>query len=409
VVVSVRIAGRLACLALLAGCPPKTDEADVDPDPTVDPETTEDPETTDDPTDPTDEGLPVLGNGSHDVSGAIVTVGNAGDGLDRPKDLAFNPAVEGELWVVSHDDDSATIYDDAGGPGQQSTHIVDPYALHFMEQVSSIAMGPNGYFGTCQDSRNTYNGQGEPNTFMGPTLWSSDREIFGFSNPEAVEELSEEFGFYVDLGSHLDMLHESPNCMGIAWEEANVYWVFDGWHGSINRYDFQEDHGVGYDDHSDGIIGRWVEGEVDRVAGIVSHLVLDHETGLLYIADTGNNRIAVLDTKTGQRGDSLPTMEFGTDHHEWVNASLTTLVEGEPLGMVSPAGIELVEGVLLVTDAGTGRLHAFDLDGYEIDWAETGRTEGLSGIFARSLTDVWLLDGKKDELLRLNVDASVAR
>jgi hypothetical protein len=213
----------------------------------------------------------------------------------------------------------------------------------------------------------------------------------------------------VDLGSHLDMLHESPNCIGIAWDHDNVYWIFDAFHGSINRYDFQEDHGVGYDDHSDGIIARWVEGEVARAPEIAAHLVLDHDTGLLYIADTGNNRIAVLDTSTGQRGASLPTMEFGTDHHEWVGATLTTLVDGEALGMVHPSGIELVEDLLLVTDAGTGRVHAFDLDGNELDWAETGRTTGLSGIYARSLTDVWIVDSEANEVLRLTADAAVAR
>lgn len=358
-------------------------------------------------TDPT--GLPTLGDGGHDVSELLEVMGKKKDGLDRPQDLAFNPAAENELWVVSRKDDSVVIFDNAGTADQQTTHIIDPYALHFMEQVSSIAMGPEGYFGTCQDSRNTYDGNASPNDFMGPTLWSSDRDIFGYSNPEAVEFLSELYGGFVDLGSHLDMLHESPNCMGIAWDTANVYWVFDGMHSSINRYDFQQDHDVGYDDHSDGIISRWVEGEVKRVAGVVSHLVLDHDTGLLYIADTGNNRIAVLDTSTGERGETLQARERGTDHHTWVGGDLRTLVEGEALGMVWPAGIELVDDLLLVTDAGTGRIHAFDLEGNEVDWAETGRTQGLAGIVARSLNDVWLIDSEANELLRLQSADAVSR
>jgi hypothetical protein len=336
----------------------------------------------------------VFGDGSHDVTDLLEMTGRRADGLDRPQDLAFNPEVEGELWVVSRNDDSATIYDDAGTPDQQATHIVDPYALHFMEEVSSIAFGAPGTFATCQNSQNTYNDNAPPNNFMGPTLWSSDRSIFGFTNPDAVDFI----GF--DLGSHLDMLHESPNCMGIAWDHDNVYWVFDGYHGSINRYDFQQDHGVGYDDHSDGIIARWVAGEVSRKPRVPSHLVLDHETGLLYIADTGNNRIAVLDTNSGQKGDQLPAFEGGTDHHEWVGAELSTLVEGESLGMGEPSGIDLVDGLLIVSDSLTGRLHAFDLDGNEVDWAETGRTD-LAGVYARSLTDVWIVDADQDEILRL--------
>ncbi len=347
-------------------------------------------------------GLPVLGAGAHDVSSALEVHGTRRDGLSAPQDLAFDPDHEGRLWVVNRRDDSVVLFHDAGTPDQVSEHLVDPYALHFMDAVSSIAMGAPMRFGTCQDSQNTYNGSGARNTFMGPTLWSRDLDVFATSNPEAVEALSEQFGSPVDLGSHLDMLHESPNCMGIAWERDNVYWVFDGSSGAIVRYDFQEDHGVGWDDHSDGIIGRWVEGEVRRVGGVVSHLELDRASGLLYIADTGNNRIAVLDTNSGRRGEDLVATEPGTDHHAWKDGALTTLVDGDALGMSAPAGLALVDGTLFVTDAGTGRLHAFDLDGTELDWAETGRDGGaLAGIVATSTSELWVVDADADEVLRL--------
>ena len=150
---------------------------------------------------------------------------------------------------------------------------------------------------------------------MGPSLWSADPDIFASTNPAAVNYLSNLYGFYVDLGSHLDMLHESPLCMGIAWETDNVYWVFDGSDGSIVRYDFAEDHDVGYDDHSDGIIARYVTGRVSRVADVPSHLVYDDSSGLLYIADTGNNRVAVLDTTSGKRGQNLPMSEQVVAHY----------------------------------------------------------------------------------------------
>ena len=41
---------------------------------------------------------------------------------------------------------------------------------------------------------------------------------------------------------------------GIAADSAKVYWVMDGHNGNICRYDFVEDHGPGYDDHSAGKI-----------------------------------------------------------------------------------------------------------------------------------------------------------
>lgn len=376
---------RCMIAALVMGCGAPADDVTVPPD-----VTDEDP--------PAEE--PTLGDGTHDVTDALLVVGTAADGLDRPQDLAFAPDVTDELWVVSRNDDSVTRYDGAGTDNAAATHIVDPYALHFMEQVSSIAFGAPGTFATCQDSRNTYNGSSQPNNFMGPTLWTSDKALFGQSNPEAVEYLSDYFGQHVDLGSHLDMLHESPNCMGIAWDHDNVYWVFDGFHSAIVRYDFQEDHGRGYDDHSDGIIARWVEGQVSRTDGVPSHLVLDPESGLLYIADTGNDRIGVLDTTTGERGTDLPTVERGTQHYRWDGAEVRTLVNGNDLGMVQPSGIALVEGRLVVTDALTGRIHTFDLDGNELDWAETGRT-ALAGVFGRSLADLWVVDPDEDQILRL--------
>src|SRR5947199_7075163 len=107
---------------------------------------------------------------------------------------------------------------------------------------------------------------------MGPTLWSSDLDIFAELNPHG-------------LGSHLDMLHNSPNCMGIAWQESNIYWAFSGKDNAIFKYDFKTDDGIGNDDHSDGESYRYVKGQVRRVAGVPSHLVYRKEDRMLYIAD----------------------------------------------------------------------------------------------------------------------------
>lgn len=342
-------------------------------------------------------GLDILGNGSHDVSGVLEVWGDEADGHDAPQDLAFNPEVPGELWVVNKKDDSATIYNDVGGEGHTSEHIVDSYALHFMEKVTSIAFGAPGTFATCQDGTNSYNREGEGNGFTGPTLWTSDRSIFGLPNPEAVDFL----GF--DLGSHLDMLHESPECMGIAWDHDNVYWVFDGFNGNIVRYDFQADHGPGYDDHNDGIIGRYVDTDVVRQPAVPSHMILDHDTGLLYIADTGNSRITVLDTNTGTRGDDYSAFETAeplTDYHRVEGGDYTTLIDGIEHGLEQPSGLELHDGMLLVSDGATGEIFAFDLEGNLIDWAETGASPaGL--MMDPEGGALWMVDRKSDQLLRL--------
>ncbi|MEZ4236861.1 MAG: hypothetical protein R3F59_12045 [Myxococcota bacterium] len=333
------------------------------------------------------------------LHGQVDVLGDAGDGLHGPTDLAFDPDDPGTLWVVSRDDDSVTRYAQAGEPDQQAEHIVDPYALHFMEQVSSIAFGAPGRFATCQDSRNTYDGSRSPNDFMGPTLWSSDPAVFGVSNPDAVAFLSAQYGFHVDLGSHLDMLHETPLCRGIAWEADNVYWVFDGADDALARVDFRQDHGPGYDDHSDGVVERWVEGEVARQGSLASHLEYDPQTAELFVADTGNGRIAVLDTTTGARGADLPTKEPGTEHYQWEGAVLTTLVDTAAIGLEAPVGLALIDDLVFVTDAG-GTVAAFDRTGAEVDRVDLGRP-GLSGIVARSAGELWLVDREAGELLRL--------
>lgn len=343
-------------------------------------------------------GIPALGAGSGSLEALRVeVVADAQDGLNTPRDLAFNPDRPGELWIVNRSDDSTTILFDAGTPDQVSQHDVDPYAQHFMEEVSSIAFGAPGTFGTCHESRNTYNGRSAPNNFMGPTLWSSDLDVYAQTNPQAVRFL----GF--DLGSHLDMLHESPDCMGMAWDHDNVYWVFDGHNQALARYDFQDDHGAGYDDHSDGIIAKYVVGQVQRVEDVPSHLVLDHVTGLLYVADTANGRVVVLDTETGTRGRALRVTEAGVDHYEVDDAVLTTLVEGADVGLGQPSGLALADGVLYVTDHSNGNVFAFDLDGTLIDWAATGRP-GIMGIEVVSEREIWFVDAATDQVVRVVAD-----
>ena len=341
------------------------------------------------------EGVAALGYQSNSLEGLSVQVfASASEGLDRPMDLEFNPQNPGELWIVNQRDDSTTVLFGAGTSEQSSRHDVDPFALHFMEEVSAIAFGATGTFGTSQESRNTYNGQGQPNDFMGPALWSSDFEVYARTNPEAEAYLN------YDLGSHLDMLHESPLAMGIAWEKDNVYWVFDGGNASIARNDFQADHGPGYDDHSDGIVAKYVTGQISRVEGVPSHMALDGSTGLLYVADTGNNRVAVLDTASGERGRTLQASEPGVEHYEMDNASFETLIDGAEHGLGQPSGLALVNGVIYVSDFATGNIFAFELDGSFLDWAPTDRP-GIAGLEVVDEQELWFVDTVQDEVVRI--------
>lgn len=349
---------------------------------------------------PVEVGVPVLGAGQGAAGVTIEVKVTADDGLNVPRDLAFDPET-GTLWIVNRKDDSVTLVFAPGTAEQTTEHRIDPYALHFMEEVSSIAFGAPGTFGTCQESRNTYNRRYPPNNFMGPTLWPSDLDVFAHSNPEAVEFLTEQFGFYTDLGSHLDMLHEDPLCMGIAWDHDNVYWVFDGYNQVIARNDFKVDHGPGFDDHSDGEIRKYLGGDIGYLEDVHAGLVLDHDTGLLYVADPANSRVLVLDTATGEDGQRLRSTEGYPVHVEMEGETWRTLVDAED-GLVTPSGLALRDGRLFVSDNDLGEIVAFDLDGEEIDRLAVGTDPGaLMGFEFDASGALWFTDATNHTVSRV--------
>lgn len=471
------------------------------------------------------EGIPVLGNGKHTLdSVGFETLGTSKDGLNKPRDLAFNPNGDMELWVVNQlppyqtsgdypyvrtpggaecvgpDDkprtdpkhwSSTTTYYKLGTDLQGVKHVIDPWSTHFLAEASSIAFGsthipnwdgpsePGGpddprSFATCGESRNEFKGCRAQQDFMGPALWSAAPEFYGESNDTAIDYLAKEIckdepeekkqeciaetKKWLDLGSHLDMLHESPNCMGVAWERANVYWVFDGcggmkWNpaklkpvpggdagrgndpsftssdepldaiddcsaaGDIVRYDFGRDHGPGYDNHCDGGIERYAKGVVKHVPGVPSHMQFDQNLGRLYIADTGNNRILVLDPeKAGKGREPLRPLredeKDGCTTHDLVvpQARLMTLVDGGKLGlcggsacMARPSGLVLLDDVFFVTDNALGRVLGFARDdGTLRDWLDLEVSAGaLMGIEADAEGRLYLVDAEANKLYRI--------
>lgn len=337
------------------------------------------------------EGLAVLGFASHDEDAVTIkTIADYDDGLREPRDLDFNPDVPGELWVVNRGDDSTLTITDG-----VAVKRIDPFAMHFMEEVSSISFAKDLKFATCQESRNTYNDQADPNDFMGPALWSADPTVFAKSNPEAVAEN----GF--DLGSHLDMLHESPLCMGIAWEKDNLYFTFDGLAGTISRYDFAGDHGPGFDDHTDGFVERYVDVDVSRVENVPSHMVFDRDSGTLLVADTGNARINVLDPSTATvartyRGFETPIMEM--EGADW-----STLVSDDDGDLEAPSGIALKDEVIYVTDNATSRISAFSLDGERLDYLDLDVPAGsLMGIRVSDEGSLFVVDNVGERVLEIS-------
>ncbi len=279
-------------------------------------------------------------------------------------DLAWNPAVKGQLWVLNSKDDSVIVADNAGTAEVSWQRLHDPAAAHFMDKSPALAFGEvvpsyGQTFAVCGDSDNG------GNKFMGPALFTADLSIFAEATPGG-------------LGSHLDMLHSTSYCRGIEHIEKSVYFAFNSDKGSLDKYDFHTDHGPGNDDHADGEIWRYADGQVAGIDGVPSHLAYDADSKLLYVADTGNKRILVLDTASGEMGSSFsgdePASRTMVD-----DAQLTELFEGGPLE--APSGIELHDGVLYVSDNTTSQIHAFDLTGKLLNSLDTGFDAGsLAGM-----------------------------
>lgn len=295
--------------------------------------------------------------------------------VSDPRDIGFDG--EGRLWIANRVDDRTFIVTDPGTDEQDHERRKDGYAEHFMEETMALSFDGNVQFGSCGESRNTYNDRYPPNDFMGPVLWSTDLEIFAAQNPEG-------------LGSHLDMLHESPNCMGIAWERANVYWVFDGQNDTIVRYDFAEDHDVGQDYHGDGLIHRLSEPEVAREPDVPSHMMIDPASGLLYVADTGNGRILWIDTQSGEKGDNLRVSAEPVEEYAWWDgAAWGVLVEG----LDRPSGLAVGGERVWVAEYGTGRILEYGLDGQLLVSLDTGLgAETLHGIELGPDGKLWVVD-----------------
>ena len=388
------------CAPLLASCggePSTTDTGDASTGdattgdattaPTGEPVSTGEPVTTGDTTTATSGGeahvVPQFG-------GTFTVIGTAADGLNVVRDLEFHPDQPGQLWTYNMLSHGVVLFFEPGTEQQTSEVRIDAYGQHFMAYVSSAAFGVDGKFATCQESRNEWNvGPQDPDDFMGPALWSADLDVFAKVHQEVPPNPLE--------GSHLDMLHQSPLCMGIAHDDANVYWAFDGSSGDLVRYDFQTDHGPGGGDHSDGVITRYYDAKVTRLANIPGHMEVDHATGMLYVADTGGGRIMRLDTASGTNTGKLPNDWDGADYTGVEGADFQVLVEG----LVEPSGLALHDGHIFVSEHGTGDIIAFDLEGAEVDRMSTPAAR-IMGITIGPAGDLWYADAQRNEVVRVD-------
>ena len=343
---------------------------------------------------------PELGKGDHSaesVSYTTIATAKLG-GVDLPRDLAFNPMRPDELWIVNNGDESVTIVKDASKDERKPSYIRDVASSHFMLYPTSLAFGTDettfgikGTFATCGESRNEFGTNEETGAgkdFTGPSLWSSDLSIFAKKDP-------------IGLGSHLDMLHNTPLCMGIAHDSDNKYWVVGGLSGAIEMYDFGKDHDIGMDDHSDGQFFQYAKGQLKYEKGVPSHLVV--HSGLVYAADTGNGRIVKLDPGGSTRGAAFrPKERMGTSV-VMNGGTLSDVVPSDAGHLVKPSGLAIRNDILYVSDNENSRISAFSLEGERLNYLDTGLPKGsLAGIAFGPDDKLYFVDILGNRVLRID-------
>ena len=331
---------------------------------------------------------PELGTGDHSVGS--VTLTPMVEGLRRPTGIAFNPERPTQFWVTNWATDAFTIVDTAGEMPAEPLTIRDR-SYHFLVYPTSLAFGGDGTVGTCQESANDYRGRAMPNNFMGPVVHTTD-----------IEQLRTSRG---PSGTHLDMLHHTPFCMGIASPQARQFWVFNGAEGAIDKYEFGEWHAPGADDHSDGLTWRFAAGSLRRVENVPSHLVYDAASRYLYIADSGNHRVVRLNTavETTTDMERIRTRISETPLYNVEGSTVEEVVGQEVGGLDTPSGIALRNGFVYVSDWATGRISAFRMtNGERVNYLETGLTRGaLAGIAFGPDNKLYVIDASNPENSRV--------
>jgi hypothetical protein len=315
--------------------------------------------------------VPELGDGE------IETIATSEHGLDEPRDLGFSNLHTDQLFITNRGDHSISIIHDFFGSSPTISKHAGDGSRHFCARPSGLAFGDTGIMATIHEEDEITQAT-TPWDFMGPTLHDTELPLF-------------------DAGwrSHIDMLHNSPNGVGIAHYSGNTFFVFDGLHESITMYDFQMDHGHGGNDHSDGVVRRYVEGQVGYVPDVASHLEVSGD--LVYIADTGNRRIAVLDPSVGSLGSTISPNYDGSDQRRVEGGSIETLVDGYSHDLSLPSGLAIHDGRIFVSDASDGEIVAFDMDGTELGRIDTGPS-GIMGLTVGPDGDLYFINATQETL-----------
>ena len=335
----------------------------------------------------------LLGDGKGNVQYKIAV----GQQLSRPIDLDFHPTKKDQLWIVNRgrgEGGSFTVVSDFSSASPSIQRLQDR-SKHFLQEVVSISFGPGNTMGTCGDARNDYGGRARPNDFMGPVMWPADlNQIIRYTKRGDVST------------AHLDMLHSTPLCTGIAGVNANQYYLFNGLAGTLDWNDFKDPHPDGDNhhgghDHSDGVKKRFLDVKLKRVPNTPSNLVYDAKTKWLYIADSGNGR--VLRVNTEKAVQLAPIQSFRGDGvlYGYTSTKKETIVPaGKELQI--PSGLALYKNTIYVADNKTSTLYAYSLEGKLLNKLKTSVSPySIGGLTISQSGRLFFVDMKNNRVLEV--------
>jgi len=140
------------------------------------------------------------------------------------------------------------------------------------------------------------------------------------------------------------------------------------------------------------------------VENVPSHMEFHQESKMLYVADTGNNRIVALDTASGTRGKKVgPLADGHSEQYAMDGALLFTVVDGASIGMIQPSGLAIDRDVLYIGDHATSTIYAFTLEGELLDYLETTVPAGnLMGLELDEAGNIYTLNAVTQEVIRIS-------
>ena len=128
-------------------------------------------------------------------------------------------------------------------------------------------------------------------------------------------------------------------------------------------------------------------------------MVLDKETGWLYVVDNGNDRVLRLDIHSGNVINSLPLInEPLAEYSQMGNVVWEVIIDS----LTRPSGIDLIENRLLVGDFTTGEISIYDVDnGFsKLGAIPTGQA-GLTGIKVGPDGAIWCTNRTQNTLVKI--------